>query len=159
MENRPSMTNKKSTESGGRRSMSVPSSDANVFAVHRQESLEHSRWNEHNNPPGASPSVHTVPLSLLIPNSKSSNAGMPARLEGRNNGFSLVFRKKYERLDWRKIAALDLEKIYRSQDVKSLQENLTQLAFFDLEEELVITHSLMYDFCIERNATGVKVLV
>ncbi|XP_055339650.1 cilium assembly protein DZIP1L-like isoform X2 [Paramacrobiotus metropolitanus] len=83
-------------------------------------------------PSAPHPSVHTVPLTLPY----GSNGHTPSRLEHIDDHYSMIFRRKYERLDWRKLAALDLEKVYKSQDVRSLQENLTQLAFFDLEEEL-----------------------
>lgn len=86
---------------------------------------------------GRTGSVHAVPFTLPFHNDSATNTVMPGRLQRSDDNFSMIFRRKYERLDWRKLAALDLEKVYKTQDVKSLQENLTQLAFFDLEEELV----------------------
>ncbi|OQV16485.1 putative Zinc finger protein DZIP1L [Hypsibius exemplaris] len=87
--------------------------------------------------PIASRSVHTVPLRMSVPNPATPTGMPPGRLEQpASNAFSMIFRKKYERLDWRKLAAIDLERIYKTQDTTTLQENLTQMAFFDLEEEL-----------------------
>ena len=47
-----------------------------------------------------------------------------------------VFRKRNERVDWRKIAAVDPDRIAREVDFKTLQENINNVTFCDVESEL-----------------------
>ncbi|XP_012939036.1 zinc finger protein DZIP1L [Aplysia californica] len=55
---------------------------------------------------------------------------------GKNGGFS--FRKRVERVDWRKIASVDVDNISRTLDFTTLQENIMNLTFCNLEAELDI---------------------
>ncbi|KAK3586230.1 hypothetical protein CHS0354_014051 [Potamilus streckersoni] len=52
------------------------------------------------------------------------------------NGNSFAFRKRYERVDWRKIASLDIDNVSRTLDFKSLQENIINITFCNIEAEL-----------------------
>ncbi|CAL1533172.1 unnamed protein product [Lymnaea stagnalis] len=55
---------------------------------------------------------------------------------GRNGGFS--FRKRVERVDWRKIASVDIDHISRTLDFTTLQDNVMNITFCNLEAELDI---------------------
>ncbi|XP_062521636.1 cilium assembly protein DZIP1L-like isoform X2 [Corticium candelabrum] len=52
------------------------------------------------------------------------------------------FRKRKLRVDWRAIATLDLERLVQEVDVRSLQQNVMNVAFCDIERE---------DFSIDSN--------
>ncbi|KAL3846509.1 hypothetical protein ACJMK2_017489 [Sinanodonta woodiana] len=52
------------------------------------------------------------------------------------NGKSFAFRKRYERVDWRKIASLDIDNVSRTLDFNSLQENIINITFCNIEAEL-----------------------
>ena len=47
-----------------------------------------------------------------------------------------VFRKRNERVDWRKIAAVDPDRIAREVDFRTLQDNINNVTFCDVESEL-----------------------
>ncbi|XP_065056654.1 uncharacterized protein LOC135684888 isoform X3 [Rhopilema esculentum] len=49
-------------------------------------------------------------------------------------GFS--FHKRHEKIDWRRLAMVDIEKVKREVDVKTLQDNVANIAFCDVENEL-----------------------
>ena len=53
----------------------------------------------------------------------------------KNGGFA--FRKRFERLDWRKLASVDVEQISRTLDFNALQENIMNITFCNIESELV----------------------
>jgi zinc finger protein DZIP1 len=53
----------------------------------------------------------------------------------KNGGFS--FRKRVERIDWRKMAAVDVEQISRTLDFNALQDNIMNITFCNVEAELV----------------------
>lgn len=62
----------------------------------------------------------------------------------KNGGFA--FRKRFERVDWRKIAAVDVEQISRTLDFAVLQENIMNVTFCSIESELV-SNSNNYHLC------------
>ena len=66
------------------------------------------------------------PSHPLVHPSVSSATGFP----------SYIFRKRNERVDWRKIAAVDPDRIAREVDFKTLQENINNVTFCDVENEL-----------------------
>ncbi|XP_067948960.1 cilium assembly protein DZIP1L-like isoform X2 [Watersipora subatra] len=47
-----------------------------------------------------------------------------------------AFKRRFERVDWRKLASVNLEQIARDLDFNALQENLTNIAFCNIEMEL-----------------------
>ncbi|XP_064615203.1 LOW QUALITY PROTEIN: cilium assembly protein DZIP1L-like [Liolophura sinensis] len=49
---------------------------------------------------------------------------------------SVAFRKRMERIDWRKIASVDVDQIARNMDFNALQENITNITFCNIEAEL-----------------------
>jgi hypothetical protein len=49
------------------------------------------------------------------------------------NGF--YFKRRTERLDWRLLAALQVEKIHREVDIESLQEIMENITFCDVDSE------------------------
>ena len=53
----------------------------------------------------------------------------------KNGGFA--FRKRFERVDWRKMASVDVEQISRTLDFNALQENIMNITFCNIESELV----------------------
>lgn len=57
------------------------------------------------------------------------------------NGRNFAFRKRFERVDWRKVASIDIEHISRTLDFNALQENILNITFCNIEAELV---SCMY---------------
>lgn len=54
---------------------------------------------------------------------------------GKNGGFA--FRKRVERVDWRKIASVDVDQISRTLDFTTLQSNIMNITFCNLEAEMV----------------------
>lgn len=54
--------------------------------------------------------------------------------ESINNSFG--FRKKNARLDWRKLAAVDLDRVAREIDIYTLQENIDHITYCNIEAEL-----------------------
>ena len=54
--------------------------------------------------------------------------------ESINNSFG--FRKKSARLDWRKLAAVDLDRVAREIDIFTLQDNIDHITYCNLEAEL-----------------------
>ncbi|XP_071085075.1 cilium assembly protein DZIP1L-like isoform X1 [Haliotis cracherodii] len=52
------------------------------------------------------------------------------------NGSSFAFRKRFERVDWRKIASVDVDHISRTLDFNALQENIMNITFCNIETEL-----------------------
>lgn len=59
---------------------------------------------------------------------------------GKNGGFA--FRKRVERVDWRKIASVDIDHIARTLDFTTLQSNIMNITFCNLEAEMV-SHDLL----------------
>eukprot|EP00112_Aurelia_sp_Birch-Aquarium-sp1_P017815 Seg417.17 transcript_id=Seg417.17/GoldUCD/mRNA.D3Y31 product="Zinc finger protein DZIP1L" protein_id=Seg417.17/GoldUCD/D3Y31 len=57
---------------------------------------------------------------------------MPQYYQG--GGFS--FRKRHSKVDWRRLAAVDVDRIAREVDVQTLQDNIAHVAFCDVENEL-----------------------
>lgn len=62
---------------------------------------------------------------------KGYHASTPPNVHG------FAFRQRFERLDWRKIAAIDIDQISRTLDFQALQENIMNITFCNLESELV----------------------
>uniref|UniRef100_A0A2C9KYA3 C2H2-type domain-containing protein n=1 Tax=Biomphalaria glabrata TaxID=6526 RepID=A0A2C9KYA3_BIOGL len=62
--------------------------------------------------------------------------GYNGYLNNRNGGFS--FRKRVERVDWRKIASVDIDNISRTLDFNTLQDNIMNITFCNLEAEMDI---------------------
>lgn len=53
------------------------------------------------------------------------------------NGKNFAFRKRFERVDWRKLASLDIDTIARTLNFTALQENIMNITFCNIEGELV----------------------
>ncbi|KAK3094724.1 hypothetical protein FSP39_005449 [Pinctada imbricata] len=53
-----------------------------------------------------------------------------------SNARSFAFRKRFERIDWRKLASIDIEHIARTLDFNALQENIMNITFCNIEGEL-----------------------
>ena len=70
--------------------------------------------------------------------SQVPNSGFPPE---RNGGFS--FRKRVERVDWRKIASVDVDNIARTMDFSTLQANIMNVTFCNLEAEMVKLNTLI----------------
>ncbi|KAJ8310307.1 hypothetical protein KUTeg_012172 [Tegillarca granosa] len=68
----------------------------------------------------------------------------PAGMNGYQNGYSskgtngknFAFRKRYEKVDWRKIASVDVDQISRTLDFNALQDNILNITFCNIEAEL-----------------------
>ena len=65
----------------------------------------------------------------------SAYQGPQSAAGGKNGGFA--FRKRYERIDWRKLASVDVDHISRTMDFNALQENILNITFCSIESELV----------------------
>ncbi|XP_078614709.1 cilium assembly protein DZIP1L-like [Branchiostoma floridae x Branchiostoma japonicum] len=52
------------------------------------------------------------------------------------NGTGFQFRKRFERVDWRKIASVDVDRISRELDFHSLQDNIMNITFCDIQQEV-----------------------
>lgn len=52
------------------------------------------------------------------------------------NGKSFAFRKRYEKIDWRRIASIDTDTISRTLDFNALQDNIMNITFCNIEAEL-----------------------
>ncbi|XP_074658037.1 uncharacterized protein LOC141911004 isoform X2 [Tubulanus polymorphus] len=52
------------------------------------------------------------------------------------NGIGFAFKKRVDRIDWRKIAAIDVDRISRELDFNTLQENIMNLTFCNIESEV-----------------------
>ena len=61
-----------------------------------------------------------------------------------SNGRSFAFRKRYERIDWRRIASVDVDQVARTLDFSALQENIMNLTFCNIEAELVFKNFLFF---------------
>ncbi|XP_077987588.1 uncharacterized protein LOC144442190 isoform X1 [Glandiceps talaboti] len=64
------------------------------------------------------------PSSNIIPN------GTP------RNGPGFSFRKRFERVDWRKMASVDVDRVSRDLDFTILQDNIMNLTFCNIEQEI-----------------------
>ena len=53
------------------------------------------------------------------------------------NGKNFAFRKRYEKIDWRRIASIDTDTISRTLDFNALQDNIMNITFCNIEAELV----------------------
>ncbi|VUZ45110.1 unnamed protein product, partial [Hymenolepis diminuta] len=47
------------------------------------------------------------------------------------------FRKRIERIDWKRLASVDVRKVTSQMDIDVLQENLLSVAFCDIDSEIV----------------------
>ncbi|XP_052217759.1 cilium assembly protein DZIP1L-like isoform X1 [Dreissena polymorpha] len=52
------------------------------------------------------------------------------------NSRGFAFRKRYERIDWRRIASIDIENVARTLDFNALQDNIMNITFCNIEAEL-----------------------
>ena len=53
------------------------------------------------------------------------------------NGRNFAFRKRYEKIDWRRIASIDIDTLARNLDFNALQDNIMNITFCNIEAELV----------------------
>lgn len=53
------------------------------------------------------------------------------------NGRHFAFRKRYEKIDWRRIASIDIDTVARTLDFNALQDNIMNITFCNIEAELV----------------------
>lgn len=53
-----------------------------------------------------------------------------------SNGMPFVFRHRRERIDWRKLASVDVDRVARDVDIQTLQENTSNVTFCDVQAEL-----------------------
>ncbi|KAL4220080.1 Zinc finger protein dzip1 [Mactra antiquata] len=53
-----------------------------------------------------------------------------------SNGRSFAFRKRYEKIDWRRVSSLDIETVARTLDFNALQDNIMNITFCNIEAEL-----------------------
>lgn len=66
------------------------------------------------------------------------NMGHQSAFPSKNtNGRNFAFRKRYERIDWRRIASIDVDQVARTLDFNALQDNIMNLTFCNIEAELV----------------------
>nr|XP_054923330.1 cilium assembly protein DZIP1L-like isoform X1 [Dermacentor andersoni] len=68
------------------------------------------------------------------PEPASSDAGESAQPVVSLHGFQ--FHSRCQKIDWRRIAAVDVDQVAREVDVNALQKNVTHLTFCDIDHEL-----------------------
>ncbi|VDQ06276.1 unnamed protein product [Trichobilharzia regenti] len=52
----------------------------------------------------------------------------------------ILFRKRTEKIDWRRLASIDVNRIASHVDIESLQEMLTSVTFCDITSEILLLH-------------------
>ncbi|XP_060561608.1 cilium assembly protein DZIP1L-like isoform X2 [Ruditapes philippinarum] len=52
------------------------------------------------------------------------------------NGRSFAFRKRFEKIDWRRIASIDIDAVARTLDFNALQDNIMNITFCNIEGEM-----------------------
>lgn len=70
------------------------------------------------------------------------------------NGRSFAFRKRFEKIDWRRIASIDIETVARTLDFNALQDNIMNITFCNIEAELVsvfIKIIVLFKQCFKRD--------
>lgn len=50
---------------------------------------------------------------------------------------SFAFKKRFEAIDWKKVASCDVDSIARNLDFHALQENIANVTFCNIEAEVV----------------------
>ncbi|XP_046842422.1 zinc finger protein DZIP1L-like [Xenia sp. Carnegie-2017] len=65
-----------------------------------------------------------------------SFSGKPSSSEGQRKNTVFTFKKRTSKVDWRKLAAVDVSKIARELDFQCLQENIMNITFCDIEAEM-----------------------
>ena len=50
---------------------------------------------------------------------------------------SFAFKKRFEAIDWKKVASCDVDNIARNLDFHALQENIANVTFCNIEAEVV----------------------
>ncbi|KAM7428249.1 Zinc finger protein dzip1 [Porites harrisoni] len=53
-----------------------------------------------------------------------------------SNGMNFSFGRRQEKVDWRRLASVDVDHILREMDVKTLQDNIMHITFCNIEAEL-----------------------
>ncbi|XP_064639285.1 cilium assembly protein DZIP1L-like isoform X3 [Lineus longissimus] len=66
------------------------------------------------------------------PSSFGYYSGSPVKA----NGLAFTMKKRMERIDWRKVAAIDIDRMSRELDYTSLQENIMNITFCNIEAEI-----------------------
>lgn len=73
-------------------------------------------------------------------NGSASQSAPPTHQTGHNNmkngNKTFTFRKRFERVDWKRIAAADVDAITRDLDIQTLQENIMNVTFCNIVAEL-----------------------
>ncbi|XP_055954593.1 cilium assembly protein DZIP1 [Patella vulgata] len=72
---------------------------------------------------------------MYAPSHSYGHQGVQAHDSSGQNG-SFSFKKRFEHIDWRKIASIDIDQISRTLDFNALQENIMNLTFCNIESEL-----------------------
>ena len=50
---------------------------------------------------------------------------------------TFAFKKRFERIDWKRIASTDVDSISRHMDFQALQDNIMNITFCNIEAEVV----------------------
>lgn len=81
------------------------------------------------------------PSSTHYPNSQFYDSAYPGpsfeHPPSSQNGRNFAFRKRYEKIDWRRIASIDIDTVARTLDFNALQDNIMNITFCNIEAELV----------------------
>ena len=67
-------------------------------------------------------------------------ASMPPQMQGGAYSSmygSFAFKKRFEAIDWKKVASCDVDAIARNLDFHALQENIANVTFCNIEAEVV----------------------
>ncbi|CAH1782194.1 unnamed protein product [Owenia fusiformis] len=78
--------------------------------------------------------MYSMPVSGGISNGYHGFGGTTNEHQKPEQGFA--FKRRFERVDWRKIASIDVDRISRNLDFHVLQENILNITFCNIEAEL-----------------------
>lgn len=86
------------------------------------------------------------PASMQYQGKQFSDSAYPGpsfqQASAGQNGRNFAFRKRYEKIDWRRIASIDIDAVARTLDFNALQDNIMNITFCSIEAELV-SHNKM----------------
>lgn len=81
----------------------------------------------------------TPPSAMFHQNSQFYDSAYPGPSFQQNtdtNGRGFAFRKRFEKIDWRRIASIDIDSVARTLDFNALQDNIMNITFCNIEGEL-----------------------
>ncbi|ELT92809.1 hypothetical protein CAPTEDRAFT_214413 [Capitella teleta] len=75
-------------------------------------------------------------MSMHIPSNYYANGAVNNHCPSQSGKSTAIFKKRFDRIDWKKLAAADVEHIAGNLDYNTLQENIHNVAFCNIDSEL-----------------------